>query len=299
MYLCYIDESGGPEINKGTSHFVLLGLSIEVWDWRRQDHAVTGVKRKYGLADAEIHTGWITRRYLEQERIPNFHTLDWPTRRLQVQQERRSQLIKVDALKGSNAAKELRKNYRKTDAYIHLTLDERMDFLRELADLIGSWGNTRLFCESIDKTSFGAIPPTIPPREEAFTQVVTRFERFLVEIGDARTVGLLAHDHDDTSADRMTQLMRHFHASGTMWGNITRIIGTPFFVDSRLTVGVQLADLCAYATRRFCEKNETGLFDRIYSRFDRQGGRVVGIRHYVRGRRCTCKICTDHWAAVP
>src|SRR5208337_866150 len=128
-----------------------------------------------------------------------------------------------------------------------------------LADLIGSWGNTRLFSESIDKTSFGLTPPTIPPREEAFTQVVDRFERYLAGIGGQQTIGLLAHDHDDTSADRLTQLMRHFHAGGTMWNRITHIIETPFFVDSRLTVGVQLADLCAYAIRRFCENGETDL----------------------------------------
>lgn len=294
MYLCYIDESGVPEIDQGTSHFVLVGLSIEAWDWKGQDRAVSVVKRKFGLGDAEVHTGWMTRRYLEQEKTLDFASLDSPARRLVVRNARDTQLIKIQALKGSKAAAELRKNYRKTDAYVHLTLDQRMDFLRQLADLIGSWGNTRLFCHAINKTSFGATPPTIPPREEAFTQVVTRFERYLVDIGEPRTIGLLAHDHDDTSADRLTQLMRHFHSSGTMWTRVTKIIETPFFVDSRLTVGVQLADLCAYATRRFFENNEADLFDRIYPRFHRVGERVVGIRHYVRGGHCTCRVCTDH-----
>jgi hypothetical protein len=293
MYLCYIDESGVPEIGHGTSHFVLLGLSIEAWDWKNQDRAVSAVKRKFALGDTEVHTGWMTRRFLEQEKTPDFATLDSPARRHAVRTARDAQLIKVQALKGSKAAAELRKNYRKTDAYIHLTLDQRMDFLRQLADLIGSWGNTRLFCHAIDKTSFGTTSPTIPPREEAFTQVVTRFERYLVDSGDPRTVGLLAHDHDDTSADRLTELMRHFHSSGTMWTRVTKIIETPFFVDSRLTVGVQLADLCAYATRRFFENNDANLFDRIYPRFHRVGKQVVGIRHYVRGG-CTCRVCTDH-----
>ncbi len=294
MHLCYIDESGVPELNQGTTHFVLLGLSIEAWDWRSQDRAVSVVKRKFGLGDAEIHTGWMTRRYLEQEKIPDFLTLDSPARRTQVRKERDALLIKEDALKGSLAARELRKSYRKTDAYIHLTLDERKNCLKELADLIGGWGNTRLFAHSIDKTSFTAAAPTIPPREEAFTQVVSRFEQYLSGIGGPQTIGLLAHDHDDTSADRMTQLMRQFHSSGTMWTSITRIIETPFFVDSRLTVGVQLADLCAYATRRFCEKGETDLFNRIWPRFHRVGTRVVGIRHYVGRKHCACRICVEH-----
>ncbi|MGB6429618.1 MAG: DUF3800 domain-containing protein [Candidatus Acidiferrales bacterium] len=294
MHLCYIDESGVPELNQGTSHFVLLGLSIEAWDWRGQDRAVSVVKRKFGLYGAEIHTGWMTRRYLEQERIPNFQSLDRTARQTQVRKERDAQLIKEDALKGSKAARELRKSYRKSDTYIHLTLGERRNCLRELADLIGGWGNARLFCHAIDKRAFGSTPPANPPREEAFTHVVSRFERYLSDIGDPRTIGLLAHDHDDTSADRMTQLMRQFHSSGTMWTAITRIIETPFFVDSKLTVGVQLADLCAYATRRYCEKGETDLFDRIWPRFNRVGTRVVGLRHYVGARNCTCRICTSH-----
>jgi hypothetical protein len=293
MYLCYIDESGVPELGTGTSHFVLIGMSIEAWDWKNQDHAVTEVKKKFGLINAEVHTGWMTRRFIEQEKIKDFDALDWPSRRAQVQSARDAHLIKTVALKGPKAAQELRKAYRKTAAYTHLTLAERLNFLRELSDLLGSWGNTRLFGDAIDKTSFSA-PPAIPPREEAFTQVVTRFERYLQDIGGPRTIGLLAHDNDDTSAERLTQLMRHFHRSGTMWTHIRKIIETPFFVDSRLTVGVQLADLCAYATRRFFENGETDLFDRIYPRFHRYGGRVVGIRHYVRGAGCTCKVCNDH-----
>ena len=293
MYLCYIDESGVPEIGRGTSHFVLVGLSIEAWDWKRQDRAVSAIKNKYGLANTEVHTGWMTRRYLEQERIPDFDKLSWADRRTQSKAAREDHLLKVAATKGPREAQPLRKTYRKSECYTHLTLDERMAFLRELADLIGGWGNTRLFCDSIDKTSFGAIPPLIPPREEAFTQVVNRFERFLVDLGGPHNVGLLAHDHDETSADRLTQLMRHFHASGTMWNQITRIIETPFFVDSRLTVGVQLADLCAYAIRRFCENGETDLFNRIYPRVQRVAGHAVGMRHYVKGRQCACAICTN------
>lgn len=294
MYLCYIDESGEPEPGHGTSHFVLVGLSIGAWDWKRQDQAVTALKSRFGLSNAEVHTGWMTRRYIEQEKIANFNTLDWTQRRLQAQRERDNQLVRVAALKGPKKTQELRKSYRKTEAYVHLTLDERIDFLRQLADLIGSWGNTRLFAEAIDKTSFGAVPPRVPPREEAFMHVINRFERFLVETGDQKTVGLIAHDHDDTSAERLTQLMRYFHTSGTIWNRITRIIETPFFVDSRLTAGIQLADLCAYSIRRFCENAETDLFDRIYNRAHRVEGRAVGVRHYTGARECACTICINH-----
>ncbi len=88
--------------------------------------------------------------------------------------------------------------------------------------------------------------------------------------------------------------MEYFHESGTLYRDIKHIIETPFFVDSELTNMVQVADVCAYAFRRFFEKGETDLFDRIYSRIDRRGNTVVGARHYVEGRRCTCRLCRDH-----
>jgi hypothetical protein len=72
VYFCYLDESGIPDIGKGTSHFVLLGLAIDAETWRAKDAQLRTIKSEYGLADAEIHTGWMVRRYLEQERIPDF-----------------------------------------------------------------------------------------------------------------------------------------------------------------------------------------------------------------------------------
>jgi hypothetical protein len=80
----------------------------------------------------------------------------------------------------------------------------------------------------------------------------------------------------------------------TLWAKVERIIETPLFVDSSLTSMVQMADLCAYATRRFFENGEEDLFDRVFGRFDQARGRIVGIRHYVGAKACTCKVCTAH-----
>lgn len=292
MFLCYLDESGSPELGRGTSHFVLLGFCIQAIYWRGQDAQIAAVKRQYGLENEEIHTGWMTRRYLEQERIAGFAAMDWAARRAAVEQERRATLLRVAALKGPQAVQEMRKNYRKTAAYVHLTRDERFALLRELADIVGSWGACRLFAEATDKRTFQAQPPRRPPLEEGFEQVVTRFHHFLAAMGrDA--IGLLIQDNNPTAARRLTELMRGFHRAGTMFTNIPQIVETPFFVDSRLTSTVQLADLCAYATRRFFENGETDLFDRIYPRFDRSGTRLVGIRHYTGQNICNCRVCAD------
>ena len=37
MYLCYIDESGTPDVPGNTSHYVLAGVSIPVQYWRDCD----------------------------------------------------------------------------------------------------------------------------------------------------------------------------------------------------------------------------------------------------------------------
>jgi hypothetical protein len=92
-----------------------------------------------------------------------------------------------------------------------------------------------------------------------------------------------------------TELMRHFHQQGTLWGQINGIIETPLFVDSRLTRMVQIADLCAYALRRFVENGEMNLFKRIFARADRVGSRTVGVRHFT-GLGCGCPICGAHVA---
>ena len=87
--------------------------------------------------------------------------------------------------------------------------------------------------------------------------------------------------------------MRAFHRTGTSYSRIPNIVETPLFVDSKLTSMVQAADLVCYAVRRFVEKQETDLFDRLYGAFDRNGGILVGLRHFTGPRACSCKICMD------
>lgn len=299
MYLCYLDESGSPEIGKDTPHFVLLGLSIPASTWRYKDREITPIKQKYGLASTEIHTAWMARRYLEQEKTTDFDKLDWPSRRKAVKAARDATLIKIAAIKGPEATKNLRKTFRQTEPYTHLTRAERLECLGKLAELIGSWQDSRLFADAIDKSAFGTKPPKYPPFEEAFSQVVSRFHEYLNRRGTDRDHGLLVQDNNPTAAKRLTELMRFFHMSGTLFTDIPRIVETPLFVDSSLTSCVQLADLCAYATRRFFDNKECFLFDSIYPRFERTGMRLVGLRHYTGIRVCDCKVCIAHRQPPP
>jgi hypothetical protein len=304
MYFCYLDESGTPQLEAQTTHFILLGIAIPAAAWHEKDRRVNAIKARHGLKNIEVHTGFMARRFPEQEHIPNFDRLDSAQRRATVQAERNKSLIKAAATKSVDRLKSLKRSYAKTADYINLTHKQRMRLLQDLADEIGSWTNARLFAEAVDKT---AVTPGTDVFEKSFEQLVTRFHTFLSKreserlnrggTVSARSVdnyGLLIEDNNETVAKNLTNLMRRFHAQGTLWANVERIIETPLFVDSSLTSMVQMADLCAYATRRYFENNETDLFDRIADRFDKANQKVVGIRHYVGAKNCTCKVCAAH-----
>lgn len=298
MYLCYVDESGTPEVPGVSSHYILAGVSVPVWRWHQADAEISKVLSKRGLGDAELHTGWMVRKYIEQSRIPNFEKLSWDARRSAVLRERAAYLLKVQ--KRQNPTKTLRqtKKYnRQTDPYIHLTYDERVEAVRAVADCVSKWPFVRLFAECIDKIGFDPITERRPISEQAFEEVVTRFDFYLKNISSGAPetyYGLIIHDNNESVATKHTRLMRQFH-KGSAWREIKNSIETPLFVDSSLTRMVQVADLCAYALRRFCETGDTDLFKRIYQIGDRVGpkGPVVGVRHYTAGE-CSCEICRNH-----
>ncbi len=50
MFLCYIDESGTPDIPGNTSHYVLAGLSIPDEYWKSHHVQLEEIKYAYGLA---------------------------------------------------------------------------------------------------------------------------------------------------------------------------------------------------------------------------------------------------------
>jgi hypothetical protein len=303
MYICYVDESGTSEFPGNTSHYILAGLSIPIWHWRTCEDEIRVIKHRYSLESAEIHTGWIMRRYQEQNRIPNFDSLNYTQRRSEVERIRRSEVLRLQSSPNRDRFKQTKKSYRKTQPYIHLTHDERLRFIKDIATAVSNWRFARLFAECIDKVHFNPTRTKRTPDEQALEQLVSRFERYLENISQSSeeqasaqpqtSYGLLIHDNNETVARKHTALMKAFHESGTLWTGIHHIIETPLFVSSDLTSMVQIADLCAYVLRRFLENHEEDLFTLIFSRADRSGTLTVGVRHFtVSG--CPCKICSSH-----
>ena len=225
--------------------------------------------------------------------------MDWAARRSAVQQARTRELLRLQK-QGSPGYKQAKKNFAQTAAYIHLTFAERQGLVSALGNLVASWQNARLFAECIDKTYFDPTKNNRSIGEQAFEQLVSRFEQFLVKTGGTgkTSYGLLVHDNNETVAKKHTDLMRQFHLNGTLWTQIKQIIDTPLFVNSSLTSMVQIADLCAYALRRYFENEETDLLSKVLVRADRIGKTLVGVRHFAEPK-CPCVVCQAHKPPTP
>lgn len=295
MYLCYIDESGTPDIPGNTSHYILAGLSVPIWHWRDCDREISVVKQKYHLADSEIHTAWIARKYIEQSKIKDFKKLNYVDRRTEVSKLRKTELLKKQRFGNPKQFRQNKKNFTKTEPYIHLTYDERIDLLKELASVVSNWGYARLFAECVNKVYFDPARNQLTIDEQSFEQIISRFEQYLESISNEveNPYGLLIHDNNQTVCKKHTELMKDFHKKGTLYTKLKHIIETPLFVDSELTSMVQIADLCSYSLRRYLENDEEELFNLIFNRADRKHGLTVGVRHFSEST-CNCIICRNH-----
>jgi len=85
------------------------------------------------------------RHYPEQKHIPDFEAMDRSSRKKTVMGIRAMNLGRP---RPNNKQKELLKNYRKTLPYVHLTYDERKEFVKSLMSLVGDWEDSRLFGEA-------------------------------------------------------------------------------------------------------------------------------------------------------
>ncbi len=291
MFFLYLDESGS-----NTTHFVLLGLAIPALSWRNKSAQVAKIKDTFQLSGQEIHTAWMRRQYIEQNKTTDFESLNHEDRRSAVESKQRSALHWLSTTANRKKITSKKTEIKKIRNYIHLTLSERRECIKQLVDLIGTWTDSRLFAEVIEVKEYNL---QIDPYENAFTNVISRFDNFLRKISKGAPTeyrGIVVHDSNKVVQHRLKDLMKEFHQKGTIWTEYTRIIETPFFVDSELTQMIQMADVCAYTTRRFFENNETDLFDRTYDRFDRlpKRGTLTGLRHYTGKRICGCRVCKDH-----
>jgi hypothetical protein len=97
MQLCYLDESGTPDIPGNTSHYILCGLAIPIWHWTSCERDVGVIRKRYGLEDKEIHIAWMMRCYLEQSKITNFASMSHAERRQKMETHRIAELLRLQS----------------------------------------------------------------------------------------------------------------------------------------------------------------------------------------------------------
>lgn len=292
MYICYLDESGtANKEDTQNKHFVYCGFVLPDFSWKDRTQEIDYIKDKHNLFAAEIHTAWLLRKYPEQLKIDNFDTLSYDERRQKILALRQSILdkkVKNGISKQQiNAQKKL---YKNTDSYIHLTLQERVNFITEICDTMAQWNDARIFFHAIKKKNYDPSYSTSlgGMYEDAFCQIITRFQGFLEKIGKENKIyGLIVADNNTSIQNKLTLMAREFHKRGAFWRDIPNIVGTPLFVDSKLTSMVQLADVAAYIIRRYYDANESGLFDKLCPLFHHHN-----CRHFhPLEHDCDCKIC--------
>lgn len=299
MYLLYVDESGvtNPHPSQ-TSHYVMLGLAVHVGTWFALTRRVRNLKRIYALEGdlekLELHAAWLLRAYREQSVIASFEDLSRRARYDAVQQWRTSR--QQNEWIGDPRLKEReKKDFRKTEPFIHLTREERETLCLEALKIIGEHRKgVTLFGQAVDKR---ALPPGVDAAEVAFSWLIDSFEIFLQHHPE-NPWGVVVVDDDRTQKDRYTAMLQRLQQTEHHKGGVDRIIEAPFFLDSRSNSGVQVADLCAFALRRYLENDEEERLEAIFPKFHRaEGGELWGLKHLT-APGCACKICSEPAARI-
>jgi Protein of unknown function (DUF3800) len=294
MYLLYVDESGvtNPDSSQ-TSHYVLIGLAVHVGTWFALTRRVRELKGRYALdgntEDLELHAAWMLRAYREQSIIPSFADLGFGARHDAMKEWRATrQANDWPGMRPKDVHRE-RKEFRKTEAYIHLTREERSAlYLGALRVVAEHRRGVVLFGEAIEKA---CLPRGVDTAEEAFTRLVDRFEIFLQNHQQENPWGIVVVDRDSATENRFAAMLARLQQQEHARGGVDRVIESPFFLDSRANAGVQVADLCAYAVRRYLENGEREQFEIIFPRFFRKDSALCGLRHFTT-KECKCLICT-------
>jgi hypothetical protein len=315
VHLLYTDASGTPELQDHSKEYVVVGVALPDSAWQKLDSEVFSIKQRYGLLQtrAELHARDFCVSFTEQDEIPDFQSLGWNERRAAVVEVRARKLREYTGAKRARKAK----SFEETGPYVHLTRTERSALLQDVLDAVGGFGELVLFAEAVRKSHASADIVS-----QAFTQVVSRFDSFLerknqrsrrtferlcekypklkreaAELGPAEK-GLLIMDEEPAREASYRTMLASFRDSGHPWGQLKHVIEAPFFVDSSLSAAVQVADICAYAIRRYVEHGpskgtaEEANFKRIFGRFDR-GAKLHGIRHYCAKGTCECLVCNE------
>jgi hypothetical protein len=154
---------------------------------------------------------------------------------------------------------------------------DRLEAIKDALRLVRKYHprDLRLFAAVLEKQNFSGQDMI----EEAFTQVCSRFDHYLMRLyrnTQNPERGLILFDKSSTEA-RVQTLARDFKYSGHQYGKTRNYAEVPVFLDSKASRLIQLADLIAYAIFRHVEFQDSQFFEIIESCFDSEGGVVHGL----------------------
>ena len=123
-----------------------------------------------------------------------------------------------------------------------------------------------------------------------FEEISSRFDLFLRRrhAESAPTKGIIVADpHKRDLTNALIKNHNIFQRQGTQWAKVYNLIETVFFLNSRDSPGIQLADLCAYAVNRLMSENDPSIVRQITDVFDREPlnssinpGKWHGVKYY-------------------
>lgn len=305
MYILYLDASGTPEASDPSNrHYVLVGVAVPETAWSRLDAAIRTVHEAFALVEGrpegaepfELHAGWINTVYHEQQHIAGFDALSWPARYAAVMAYRtRQQETEWPHLK-EKARRAKRKFFDLSEPFVHLTREERNDLMEKAAGVVAAVPKAALFGAALDKA---AMPAGVNVAREAFAIVLRQFEHFLRARSRAQR-GIVMMDRDDQVEAWLPAFLYQHRHHEEKHERMRCLIEAPFFVDSKLSGAVQIADVCSYVVRRYLDGRDAptkhfghdeARFTALFPSFHRDGGgRLDGLVH--RGDpACACAIC--------
>lgn len=143
-----------------------------------------------------------------------------------------------------------------------------------------------------------AIEKAWRPEEDhyarAFEDIVSRFDLFIrrynATAGEGEHRGIIAVA-ESSYRENLEVLGERFRGGSTRWGAVRTLAEVPFFLPTKNTRLLQLADFCANAIYGRYNSGLTRDFDIIAPRFDREGGRIHGLVHLTRDYQCQCLAC--------
>jgi len=173
-----------------------------------------------------------------------------------------------------------------------ISQENRVIFLDDFYGLIANHPmGVVLFATTIDKE---ALRPGEQPYERALEDIFSRFDLFLRRqfANSNPQKGIIVIDNT-TLRTRLLPLLDRWRREGTRWAANRNIIETTFFLDSKASRLVQVADFCASAVFQYYERNDTRAFNMLVRKFDREidTGKIPGLRHITRDSSCGCLAC--------